>query len=98
MDRMRDRLKRQPDERMSLTDPDARSMMSQAKGTGRVGYNVQAAVEAKHHLIVAHEVTNVGSDRSQQDGAGRTRGDGPQDDAGPCGSRVLQWTRDQGLR
>ncbi len=30
-----------------------------------VGYNVQAAVDTKHHLIVAHEVTNVGSHRSQ---------------------------------
>jgi hypothetical protein len=38
-------------------------MMSQAKGTAMVGYNVQVAVDAKHHLIVAHEVTNVGSDR-----------------------------------
>ena len=49
---------------MSLTDPDARSMASQGKGSGIVGYNVQTAVEAEHHLIVAHEVTNVGSDRA----------------------------------
>ena len=65
MDAIREELKRQPEEQLSLTDPDARSMISQAKGTGMVGYNVQAAVDAKHHLIVAHEVTNVGSDRSQ---------------------------------
>jgi len=61
-------LKRQmeaaPDGQVSLTDPDARSMASQGKGTGIVGYNVQTAVDAKNHLIVAHEVTNVGSDRA----------------------------------
>ncbi|MFP4897467.1 transposase, partial [Paraburkholderia sp. EG304] len=50
---------------ISMTDPDSRSMISQAKGTGVVGYNVQVAVDTRHHLIVAHEVTNVGSDRTQ---------------------------------
>jgi transposase len=52
-----------PDKQLSLTDPDARSMNS--RGTGLVGYNVQSAVDSQHHLIIAHEVTNVGSDRSQ---------------------------------
>lgn len=52
-----------PDKQVSLTDPDSRSMT--ARGTGLVGYNVQTAVDSRHHLIVAHEVTNVGSDRSQ---------------------------------
>ncbi|MGA7948716.1 MAG: IS1182 family transposase, partial [Thiobacillaceae bacterium] len=52
-----------PDKQISLTDPDARSMKT--RGTGIVGYNVQTAVDTKHHLIVAHEVTNVGSDRDQ---------------------------------
>jgi transposase len=52
-----------PDGQVSLTDPDARSMASQGKGTGVIGYNVQTAVETKNHLIVAHEVTNIGSDR-----------------------------------
>jgi len=65
MDGMKERLKAEPDEQLSLTDPDARSMMSQAKGTGLVGYNVQTAVDARHHLIVDHEVTNVGGDRAQ---------------------------------
>jgi transposase len=54
-----------PDRQISLTDPDARAMATNGKGTGLVGYNVQAAVDAKHHLIVAHEVTNVGHDRTQ---------------------------------
>ncbi len=52
-----------PDQQISLTDPDARSMKT--RGTGMVGYNVQTAVETKHHLIVAHEVTNDGLDRDQ---------------------------------
>jgi transposase len=54
-----------PDQQVSLTDPDARAMATSGKGTGMVGYNVQTAVDAKHHLIVAHEVTNVGHDRDQ---------------------------------
>src|SRR6266404_2108275 len=53
------------DKQISLTDPDARSMATSGRGSGIVGYNVQSAVDTKHHLIVAHEVTNVGSDRSQ---------------------------------
>src|SRR5229473_937305 len=53
-----------PDQQVSLTDPDARSMATSGKGTGIVGYNVQTAVDAEHHLIVAHEVTNQGHDRS----------------------------------
>ncbi len=57
------RMLKAPDQQLSLTDPDARSMNS--RGTGLVGYNVQSAVDSQHHLIIAHEVSNVGSDRSQ---------------------------------
>jgi transposase len=54
-----------PDQQISLTDPDARSMATSGRGSGVVGYNVQAAVETSHHLIVAHDVINVGNDRGQ---------------------------------
>ena len=54
-----------PDQQISLTDPDARSMATSGRGSGVVGYNVQVAVDTKHHLIVTHEVTNTGTDRSQ---------------------------------
>jgi transposase len=54
-----------PDRQISLTDPDARSMATSGRGTGIVGYNVQTAVDTKHHLIAAHEVTNLGHDRTQ---------------------------------
>jgi transposase len=53
------------DKQISLIDPDARSMATSGKDTGIVGYNVQIAVDTQHHLIVAHEVTNVGTDRHQ---------------------------------
>ena len=53
-----------PDKQVSLTDPDARSMATSGRGTGVVDYNVQTAVDAEHHLIVAHEVTNFGHDRT----------------------------------
>ena len=54
-----------PGQQISLTDPDSRSMATSGRGSGMVAYNVQSAVDIKHHLIVAHEVTNSGSDRSQ---------------------------------
>lgn len=56
-------LEASPDKQISLTDPDARAM--RAHTAGMIGYNVQTAVDVKHHLIVAHEVTNEGTDRSQ---------------------------------
>src|SRR5262245_11026753 len=51
-----------PDQQIALTDPDSRSMATSGRGSGVVCYNVQVAVDTEHHLIVAHEVTNVGND------------------------------------
>jgi transposase len=60
-----------PDGQISLTDPDARSMATSARGSGVVGYNVQTAVDAKHHLVLTHEVTNQGTDRAQLSSMGQ---------------------------
>ncbi len=54
-----------PDQQISLTDPDSRSMATSGRGSGVVGYNVQVAVDTEHHLIITHEVTNDGTDRAQ---------------------------------
>jgi transposase len=59
------------DQQISLTDPDARSMATSGRGSGMVGYNVQAAVDTEHHLIVAHEVTNLGHDRTELSNMGQ---------------------------
>ena len=49
-------------------------MATSGRGTGIVGYNVQTAVDVRHHLIIEHEVTNLGHDRTQLEGmAKRTR-------------------------
>lgn len=64
-DALKEQLKSSPDGQISLTDVDARSMATSGKGTGVVGYNVQTVVDAEHHIIVAHDVTNHGHDRFQ---------------------------------
>ena len=64
-----EQLRVSPDGQVSLTDPDARSMNT--RGSGIVGYNVQAAVEARHHLVVAHDVVMTGSDRAQLTSMGK---------------------------
>ena len=48
-----------PDQQISLTDPDSRSMATSGRGSGVVGYNVQVAVDTEHHLIITHEVTTA---------------------------------------
>ena len=77
------------DKQISLTDRDARSMATSGRGSGMVGYNVQSAVDTRHHLIVAHEVTNVGSDRDQlSDMTERARA--------AIGSEVIEVVADRG--
>ena len=61
---MAKRVEAAPDQQVSLTDSDARSMATSGRGTGMVGYNVQVAVDTEHHLIVAHEVSTIGHDRT----------------------------------
>jgi hypothetical protein len=65
LDEIEERLQATADKQISLTDPDARSMATSGRGSGMVGYNVQTAVDTRHHLIIAHEVTNQGHDRFQ---------------------------------
>jgi transposase len=65
LDGLEARMLAAPDQQISLTDPDSRSMATSGRGSGVVGYNVQVAVDTENHLIVMHEVTNVGTDRSQ---------------------------------
>jgi hypothetical protein len=62
---MEERLQTSGERQVSLTDPDARSMATSRLGSAVVGYNVQAAVDTKHHMIVAHEVTNSVTDQGQ---------------------------------
>lgn len=79
-----------PDRQLSQTDPDARAMTTHsAKGTAMVGYNVQTAVDTKNHLIVAHEVTNTGSDRAQLSAMGQAARDA-------MGKRRLKAIADRG--
>ena len=65
LEEIRRDLEASPDKQISLIDPDSRSMTSKGAGTGTVGYNVQSVVDTESHLIVTHEVTNIGSDRAQ---------------------------------
>ena len=52
-----------PDQQISLTDPDSRSMATSGRGSGVVGYNVQVAVDTDHHLIIAHGSSATGKNR-----------------------------------
>lgn len=60
---MQQAVEQHPDKQLSLTDPDSR-LMKINNVNRQVSYNVQTAVDAKNHLIVAHEVTNT-PDRGQ---------------------------------
>src|ERR1700716_4062676 len=62
---MQKQMRALPGQQISFPDPDSRSMATSGRGSGIVDYNVQAAVDTANHLIVAHEVSNVGTDKSQ---------------------------------
>jgi len=99
LEQIGEQMAKAPDGQISLTDPDARSMATSGRGTGVVGYNVQTAVDDKHHLIVAHEVTNVGHDRSQLSSIAKEARDARHrrvDD--PSRPRLLQRRGDFGVR
>ena len=88
-----------PDQQISLTDPDSRSMATSGRGSGVVGYNVQVAVDTENHLIVTHEVTNSGSDRAQLANMGKQAKEFSSREAGGGRrSRLLQQPGDSGLR
>ncbi len=82
-----------------MADPDARSMATSGRGSGMVGYNVQAAVDTKHHPIVAHEVTNVGTDNAQLSAMAKQTKAALEDRQAGCRSRpwLFQQPRDSGL-
>jgi transposase len=63
LEQIDEQIRQSSDGQVCLTDPDARCMSSRGRDTPMVGYNVQTAVDTQHHLIVSHEVTNVGHDR-----------------------------------
>ena len=89
-----------PDQQVSLTDPDARSMATSGRGTGIVGYNVQTAMDSENHLIVAHEVVNQGHDREQLASMAEQSqgGDGQREAKGARRSRLLQQRGDPQVR
>jgi transposase len=95
---MKEKVQDAPDQQISLTDPDARSMATSGRGTGIVGYNVQTAVDAGHHLIVAHAVINVGQSPAGADGPESARRDGVRRTYSSGGSRLLQRRAGAGVR
>jgi transposase len=62
---LEERMDQSGERQVSLTDPDARSMVLGSNRGTEVAYNVQISVDAKHKLIVDHEVTNAGNDKNQ---------------------------------
>jgi transposase len=97
---MEQRLEASGQRQISLSDPDARSIATSRLGSAVVGYNVQAAVDAKHHMIVAHEVTNSVTDpgSAARDGQGDEGGDRTPEAHCAGGSRLLRGPRHPRMR